>query len=230
MRHAVADWAISSGVSFNVVNGNSFKKMMKKVNAAFIPPCYATLKRDIGMEYQTAIDLMKIFIEETCINASITVDLWMSRSKTGYIGITCHWLMQEMELRDIIVCVASISYPHTGKRICETIQQELEKLGLQNKINAAITDNSSNMVKAIRNWDDVERVGCSAHTLQLSVNRGFKIVEPYLKKFIDLIHFFNSPKQNELLESAQREINIRKEKQKAINNDAQNENQNSLND
>ena len=63
---------------------------MKKINAAFIPPCYTTLKQDIGMGYQTAVNLMKTFIEETCINALIIADLWTSKAKTGYIGITCH--------------------------------------------------------------------------------------------------------------------------------------------
>ena len=178
LRYAVADWIVSDGISFNTVNGKGFKRMIKKVNAAFIPPCYATLKRDIGMGYKTSINLMNTLIDETCLNASITVDLWTSRAKTGYVGITCHWLTQKMELRDVLVCVDQISYPHTGKHIYEVIQQKLEVLGLQNKINVVITDNGSNMIKAIEYWNGVERVGYTAHTLQLCVNKGFKIITP----------------------------------------------------
>ena len=140
-----------------------------------------------------------------------------SRAKTGYIGIICHWLIQKMELRDVLVYVDQISYPHTGKNIYKTIQLKLEVLGLQNKINVAITDNGSNMIKAIEYWNDVERVGCTAHILQLCVNKGFEIITPYIQKFTNLIHFFNSPKQNERLENAQKEIYILKEKQKASN-------------
>ena len=192
---------------------------MNKVNTAFTPPCYATLKRDIGMGYKASLNLMNTLIEETCLNASITVDLWTSRAKTGYIGIICHWLTQKMKLRDVLVCVDQISYPHTGKHIFETIQQKLEVLGLQNKINVAITDNGANMIKAIEYWHGTERVGCTAHTLQLCVNKGFKIITSYIQKFTNLIHFFNSPKQNERLEDAQKEIYNRKGKQRAENND-----------
>ena len=99
----MADWLIMDGLPFNVVNGKGFKKMMKKVNAAFNPPCYTTLKQDMGLGYNTAIELMKNYIEETCDYASITTDLWTSRTKNGYIGITCHWLTPEMKLCDILI-------------------------------------------------------------------------------------------------------------------------------
>jgi len=97
----VSDWIITDGLPFKAIQGQDFKQMIKKVNAAFIPSCYATLKRDIGFGYKIAIELMKDHIKETCIYASITTDLWTSRAKTGYIGITCHWLTQEMKLCDI---------------------------------------------------------------------------------------------------------------------------------
>src|ERR1700722_7413377 len=124
--------------------------MINEVNAVFTSPCYVTLKQDIGFGYKTVVELMKSYIEETCIYASITTDLWTSRAKTGYIGITCHWLTQEMKLCDVLVCVEQISYPYTGKHIRNTIQSKLKVLGLEKKINIAITDNGSNMVKAIR--------------------------------------------------------------------------------
>ena len=156
---------------------------------------------------------MKNYIKETCDDASITTDLWTSRAKNGYIGITCHWLTQDMKLCDILLCVEQISYPHTGDHIRETIIDKLKKLGLEKKIIAAITDNGSNMVKAIREWNGVERVPCSAHTLQLCVLKGLKKIKPYLGRYAKLNQFFESPKQTERLEDAQKEIMIRQEKQ-----------------
>src|ERR1044071_3495034 len=152
---------------------------------------------------------MYSYIKETCIYASITTDLWTSRAKTGYIGITCHWLTQDMKLCDILVCVEQISYSHTGDNIHNTIQNKLKVLGLEKKVNIAITDNGSNMVKAIREWDGVDRVACSTHTLQLCVYKGLKQIKPYLNKYSKLNQFFESPKQMERLEDVQREIYIR---------------------
>jgi hypothetical protein len=84
LRYAVADWIITDGLPFNTVQGKGFKRMINNVNAAFISPCYATLKRDIGFGYKSAVELMKSYIEETCIYASIITDLWTSRAKTWY--------------------------------------------------------------------------------------------------------------------------------------------------
>ena len=67
------------------------------------------------------------------------------------------------------------------------------------------------MVKAIRDWDNVDRVPCSAHTLQLCVAKGLEKIKLHTKRFKKLILFFNSPKQNERLEEAQRELAIRHE-------------------
>ncbi|GES99626.1 zinc finger BED domain-containing protein 1-like [Rhizophagus clarus] len=190
LRNGVADWIVTDGLPFNTVRGKGFKRMINNINPAFIPPCYATLKRDIGCGYKTAVELMKSYIEETCIYASITTDLWTSRAKTGYIE--------------------KILYPHTGTHIREIIQEKLKVLGLEKKVNVAVTDNGSNMVKAINEWDGVSRVACSAHTLQLCVLKGLKQIKPYLQRYAKLNQFFESPKQTERLEDAQREI-IRQE-------------------
>ena len=81
-------------------------------------------------------------------------------------------------------------------------------MGLEKKVIIAVTDNGSNMVKAIGDWNGVERVPCSAHTLQLCVLKGLKKIKPYLRRFSKLNQFFESPKQTERLEYSQREIII----------------------
>ncbi|CAG8444462.1 10122_t:CDS:2 [Rhizophagus irregularis] len=67
----------------------------------------------------------------TCDTASITTDLWTSCAT------------DQMELRDIPLCIEPIKYPHTVK-----------EFNLINKITTAITDNGCNMVKAIQEWED----------------------------------------------------------------------------
>jgi hypothetical protein len=85
-----------------------------------------------------------------------------------------------MELYDILLCVEPIKYPHTGDHIRNTIVDKLKSLGLDNKVKFAITDNGSNMVKAIREWNGIP---CSAHTLQLCVIRGLKKIKLVKEKF-----------------------------------------------
>jgi hypothetical protein len=224
LRNSVCDWIVTDGIPFNKVNGKGFRRMMKKVNPQFQPPCYQTFKQDLGYGYQTAKELMKVMLNTTCDKASITTDLWTSCAQNGYIGITLHYLTNQMELRDILLCVESIKYPHTGSHIHETIQNKLNEFNLVDKITTAVTDNGSNMIKAIQEWKGAERIPCSAHTLQLCVIRGLKKATDYIDRFKKLSIFFNSPKQNEKLEEAQAELNAKFGKQCDSQNQLSNEN------
>jgi hypothetical protein len=195
LRNSVCDWIVTDGIPFNKVNGNGFRRMMKKVNPQFQPPCYQTFKQDLGLRYQTANKLMKDILNSTCDTASITTDLWTSCAQNGYIGITLHYLTNQMELRDILLCIEPIKYPYTGSHIRETIIVKLKEFNLINKIiTNAITNNGSNMVKAIQEWEGIECIPCSAHTLQLCVIKGLKKATDYIDQFKKLSIFFNSPK------------------------------------
>ncbi len=66
-------------------------------------------------------------IIQTCKTAAITTDFWTSHAKSGYIGITCHWLTENMELYNILI------YPHTGNNIYQTIIAKLELFRLESK-------------------------------------------------------------------------------------------------
>ena len=129
LQNAVADWLVTDSHSFNSANGKGFIRMIH----TFQPPCYVTIKKDIGYGYQVTFQAMKEIIIQTCETASITTDLWTSHSKSGYIGVTCHWLKENMELYDILVCVEQINYPHTSDNIRQTIIRKLELLGLEKK-------------------------------------------------------------------------------------------------
>ncbi len=62
------------------------------------------------------------------------------------------------------------------------------------------------MVKAIREWNGVDHIACSTHTLHFCILKELKQIKPYLNKYIKLNQFFESPKQMKRLEDAQREI------------------------
>ncbi|CAJ0846413.1 5523_t:CDS:2 [Entrophospora sp. SA101] len=147
---------------------------------------------------------------QTCDTATITTDLWTARSKVGYIGVTCHWLTPDFELVDVLLAIEKMPYPHSNQTILEYLKNNINEFGLEGKLICGITDNGSNMKKAFELWEEVERIPCTAHVLQLTINKALGSIKPYVKRFKKLVKFFtSSPKQTERLNNAQLEISVR---------------------
>ncbi|CAG8675582.1 17218_t:CDS:2 [Funneliformis caledonium] len=160
LRNALADWLVTDSQPFNSANGEGFLHMINKLDPAFKSPCYVMIKKDIGYRYQVAFQAIKEMITHICDTVAITTDLWTSHAKSDYIRITCHWLTENMELYDILI---------------------------YSKVNVAITNNSSNMIKAIHEWNGVNHIPCSAHILQLCVIKGLEKIKLHTKQFKELI-------------------------------------------
>ena len=85
----------------------------------------------------------------SCEFVLIATDLWTSRSKTGYIGITGHWLNDKFEPYDILIGIESIAYPHTATVISNYLEKYIEDYCIINKVVCIVTDNRSNMKAAV---------------------------------------------------------------------------------
>lgn len=150
---------------------------------------------------------MKELLSSSAVNVSMTIDLWTSRAKQGYISITASFISSDFKLYDILLDVKYLSYPHTAERIKDQINHLISEWNLTNKVVAIATDNGSNMVKAVRLIDGVIRIPCTAHTLQLIIGKGLELATVLVLRAKRLIQFFMSPKQMERLKDVQIELN-----------------------
>jgi len=146
----------------------------------------------------------------SCEFVSITTDLWTSRSKTGYIGITGHWLNDKFEPYDILIGIESIAYPHTATVISNYLEKYIEDYRIINKVVCIVTDNGSNMKAAVNILSQknikIQRIPCVAHTLQLTVNQALKSISKQVTRYKRIVKFFQSPKQSERLQEMQKEL------------------------
>jgi hypothetical protein len=204
LHQIITEWIVIDGHPFHIIQGKGFQHMMAIFDSAFRIPSNITCKNIIAEAYDNSIRKVKALIIETCEFATITVDLWTARNKTGFIGITCHWLTSEFKIIDLLLCCEQISYPHTSETISSFISTKLKEFNLEDKVFFAISDNGSNMISAFNNLEKIIRIPCIAHNIHLSVNKGLRTVQLYTKKFQKLVKFFTtSVKQTERLDQAQ---------------------------
>ena len=65
----------------------------------------------------------------------------------------------------------------------------MQKWEIENHVVSITTDNGANVVAAIRDLTPIKRLSCAAHTLQLAINKGLKIVEDLVLRVKKLINF-----------------------------------------
>lgn len=212
LHKAVTEWIVIDSISFNTLHRKGFQKFIKHIDPRFRSPSNKTIKNLIVEAYATQKQKVKNLIKESCTTATITTDLWTARSKVGYIGITCHWLTQDFEPIDLLLAIEQISYPHTGEAISNYIKTKITEFELEDKVLFGITDNGSNMRKAFELLENIERLPCTAHTIQLTINQALNTIKPFVNRFNKLVKFFtSSPKQTERLDTAQIEYAAREQ-------------------
>ncbi|GBC33907.2 zinc finger BED domain-containing protein 4-like [Rhizophagus irregularis DAOM 181602=DAOM 197198] len=130
-------------------------------------------QKQTKITYEFTQKQLKQYIYENARSVSLTCDLWTSRNKQGFLGVTCHLITSNFEMKEITLAIRYIPYPHTG----DNIQKLLE---------------------------EIQRLSCTAHTIQLVVGKGLLAAEILIARAKRLINFFTSPKQNERLINAQK--------------------------
>lgn len=147
-----------------------FVDLMNYLEPHYIIPNRTTFSRTIiPHQYDKVVAKLKKVVK-VAKHLSFTTDLWSSINTTDYIFITCHFLDNMSQRRNLLLEVIPFrpSY-HSGDEIYEFIIESLEQweIGIDS-IHVFVHDNASNMEKAFRGRS-FESVSCTTHTLQLVI-------------------------------------------------------------
>lgn len=148
-----------------------FKQFMNVVEPNYKPCSAGTLSKRLDLFFKEIKGKVKCNLEEA-MSVSCTTDCWTSRSLESYITITAHIIDTQWKLKTFTLTTHEFEERHTAGNIAEHLGNSFVYWGIENKINAVVTDNALNIVNAVSHLNVMEKCGltCSAHTLQLAVN------------------------------------------------------------
>src|SRR6266498_2328043 len=150
-----------------------------------------------------------VHLFEGVTSCSLTLDLWTSRSRAGYLDVTCSFVNIQFKLYEATLAIEYLKYPHTSENIVNCLNQIIKKWNLDGKIFTITTDSKSNMVKAgkiLKNSNNIMCFPYAAHTLQLVVGKGLILAERLVAQAKYLISFFITLKQTERLIDIQKNM------------------------
>lgn len=79
---------------------------------------------------------------------SLTLDLWSNRQMRGFLGITCHFIVN-WSLESAMLECKRFKGRHTAENIAQYYDEAITSYGIHSKIVTTVTDNASNVVKAM---------------------------------------------------------------------------------
>ena len=95
---------------------------------------------------------------EKARRVSITTDIWSNKCSTNsFIGITAHLLNPATRKREVYrICCRVFDEKHSGANIAKMMKRLFSEFKIDKKVFRILSDNASNMVKAVRDIQAME--------------------------------------------------------------------------
>lgn len=145
--HAVLNSVTQSLQPFSVVDQPSFQAFLHELQPNASLMSRTTLRRKMDVAALEINKNMKKAISEIDF-IETTTDCWSSR-RTGFIGVTGHWVdPNSLERCSVALECRQLKGPHTFDVLACTLNDIHSEFGIQNKLVQTTTDNGSNFLKA----------------------------------------------------------------------------------
>lgn len=142
-------------------------------------------------------------------------ELWTSATFERYLTITCHFVTSSWENKSLVLETVGFKKDPSTENVAASFKRVAQTWGISNKIVAVVTDDTSNVVAAVRSagW---MHVPCFAHILSTAVSEAIKAdasVQELRDKCGKIVSFFqHSVKATEKLHEIQRQLGFAEQK------------------
>ncbi|CAG4999775.1 unnamed protein product [Parnassius apollo] len=196
---------------FSIVEDKEFKKLIFLLCPAYSMPTRKTVSNSLIPRLYNETKEKVVKTLSSVDAACLTTDGWTSITQQSYVAITAHFIREVDDISTLQSCLLGcIPYDssHTAQNLGMFIAEEVKKWGLQNKVICVVTDNAPNIVAAVRN-NNWRHIPCFAHSLNLVLGDGMKIIHAELSKIKDIVAYFKrSSKALAKLSVMQNQLNL----------------------
>ncbi|KAL4008530.1 hypothetical protein ACER0C_002382 [Sarotherodon galilaeus] len=151
-----------------VVEGEGFKEMLTTFQPGYTLPSRRHFTSMMETKYETS----------ATSKISLTTDAWTSLVTESYLGVTCHFIVDNWDLLSFNLATLPVEERHTAENLASWVEKVAEKFHISlHNVLAIVHDNASNIVAALHILKEkfgVVSYRCAGHTLQLVVNHALK--------------------------------------------------------
>ncbi|EXX62125.1 hypothetical protein RirG_164700 [Rhizophagus irregularis DAOM 197198w] len=143
-RDKLALWVVADDQPFTVVESDEFHDLIKLCNPMALIPLADTVRNDVLDTFKNYQTTMQNLLQNSPGKISFALDRWTSPNVISFLGITCHYIDADWDLKDILVDFVDLSGPHSGENLANVFTKCLQDKKILTKILAITTDNAAN--------------------------------------------------------------------------------------
>ena len=178
---------ISLRLPFRCVHNVELQRAFKCLDASADLPSANTIKHRIITRHQEIRPMLLAKFPRDGTKISLSCDGWSSKNRQSYLAINAYFIGKDWEYYEVLLAFRHIQGHHTGTRIADILEEEINFHEIEDVLGAITTDNASNnrtmteaIMKAIQQkrglGDDdddlqsIEHLPCLAHVIQLAIS------------------------------------------------------------
>src|SRR6185369_2637210 len=119
LEEVLLKWMLITNQPISTVTNLAYKEMISHFNPSFNIPGEQKIKTMISKSYKHNCENLMNLLNETVTTVSLTTDLWSSRAKHGYLGVTATWITPDFKIKDVMLEIKYVPSLHTAKTIAE---------------------------------------------------------------------------------------------------------------
>lgn len=159
---------------FSIVEDEGFVAYSNALNPSYVIPDRKTITKSIiPAKYEECLLNTKNMIEKA-VSVCLTTDCWTSRNTDSFMGVTAHFISDDFSLTSVVLQCEQFPLSHTSMNLSDSLRSISQVWNIGDKITLVVSDNASNVTKAIKDILGWKHLGCFAHSLNLVVKNGLK--------------------------------------------------------
>ena len=182
MDRLVAKYIVSDLESISVVESKALEATYQNLDHQYtLPSRRYMLDNVLTPMWLETKEVVRQFLYDAD-SVALTTDCWTSLAQHSYITMTCHVIDKEMNLQSFVLDTLAMDVSHTSENLLLEVRKILDNWEISDKNIVFVSDNASDIAKALSELGEFPWIGCMAHTINLIVQAGLK--EPNVAKLI----------------------------------------------
>lgn len=149
-KSIVENLIVKGGVPLSFVDNDGFRKFMADIDPNFSVPCRQTITYTHLLQLLSSKRSLMTDMLTSAHDVALTIDIWTDRRQHSFLGVTAHTFdATRGQPRSMLLKFQSFRGSHTGQGIAQAIEECITDNSLQCKVHYVVSDNTSNMKKAL---------------------------------------------------------------------------------